>query len=129
MRDRVPLLCAWLTGHSLDAPFDVGEVIEQLFEQHPHGGGQDILRIAQMPTDVDMKAASADARRQSISEAEGSRLVDQSRPLADEPVADAMEGLQIDLLGCANLDKAHRGRVTASATAAASTVSVLFNLT
>ena len=60
-----------LAVHGLDAPFDVGEVIEQLFEQHPHGGGQIILRIGQMPPDVGMESTTTDPHRQPIFEAEG----------------------------------------------------------
>ena len=32
-----------LSSNGLDAPFDLGEVIKKLFEQHPHGGGQIVL--------------------------------------------------------------------------------------
>lgn len=82
-----------LSSNALDAPFDLGEVIKKLFEQHPHGGGQIVLGVCQTAPDVSMEAASAAPHRQTIFEAEGTRLVHQRRSPSDKTITDAMEGL------------------------------------
>ena len=77
-----------------------------------------------MLPDVGMEASTTAPHRKPILEAEGTRLVHQRRLLPDETVTYAVQRLQIDLFWRRSSTKRIVGRVTASAMAAASTVSV-----
>lgn len=107
----------------------MGEIVKHLFKQLTYGLGQIILRVIQVPPDIGMKATLADPHYQPILKAEGPCLVHERCSLPDEPISDAMHRLQINLISVLTSTKRMVGRVTASAMAAASTVSVLLDLT
>lgn len=60
-----------------------------------------------MSTDIGMEATRTDPHCQSIFKAEGTCLVHQRSSLSDEPVADAVKRLKINLIWRPHFDRSH----------------------
>ena len=115
--------------HGFDAPLGMGEVIEQVFTQHPHGQCQIVLCSGQLPTETSVEAARASTQRKTTFDAESARLVHQRCSLHPKPVADVVRRLKIGCPGIRPLTHRMLGRITTSTFVAASTVPVLLDLT
>jgi hypothetical protein len=97
-----------LPGRLRDPLVDPREVLEELSQHPPHRRSEIVCLVGQHPRQIEPEDAGALADRRAVFEAEGAHLVDQTRPARDELIADAVERLQVDLFGGANLREAHR---------------------
>ena len=118
-----------LARHFGDAAFQVLQILEEICEEPTHHWRKVVLLIGQDPREVGFELADTLMDRDAIFEAEGAHLTDQARAVGHHLVADPMQCLQIDLSAVFTSTKRIVGRVTASAIAAASIVSFLFDFT
>jgi len=84
------------------------QVFEEFRQHPPHRRSHIISLVGQHTRQIEAEDAGSLADRHAVFEAESAHLVDQARPARDELIADAVERLQIDLLGGPNLREAHR---------------------
>jgi hypothetical protein len=96
-------------------------MLTQPREKLTHFPRQTVLGILKNPRQISSYCSASFLDRQTVFNQEGADLIDNGSALTDQTVADAVDGLQIQLIGVdLGTTKRMDGRVTASAIAAAS---------
>jgi hypothetical protein len=92
---------------SLDALVEVSPVTGEVFNDAQHARRQHVRARAKDDRQFGTQEAEALSHRDAAFQHEGTDLVDDARALRNQPLANAMQRLQVELVGCLGRDELH----------------------